>query len=487
MARCSALLLLAALVPSAAHEFGRKQGAVIHLEDDTAAHEPLPPAAPAARGGGALAVQRDDAEPPLARLQQHMYAFQVGGYGHSHIGAFSPLLPRGCHSVRGEGGVLHVQYENGMCNQMMIYANARILAEQLGWGLEIDGTSKIRPDWVRFPHAPQRIPVPGQDGTVACPKGTKLDLQGAACPLPAPATADAATGSRCTPHATMEVMEATAGYTMERLLPFRHKMQQWFAPRTPPGLPVPAADDIIIHIRTCNMYLWKISPSGEKTLFPATAENMHNGTWGENMFCNLQFMTNPPVEFFDRVLGDIRGRQGDGHKGTIWLVAAPSHHRRCPLVQYLQQRWGAQMFTGGKDGVDDWAFMRSATGPMLVTSGTFGLLAAWLSEASEVHQPLIGSNKRRAAWSDARFIMHEVEDGKWFGHFSRTLGRFVFREGREVHAAGKDDCRGPSQTGGFVGHAGPLPCPPTACEWTSYRDGCGEDGAVAEPRAQKCS
>ena len=132
--------------------FGRKEGSFAVLRDDAAGATSLPLPVPV--------------PVPLARLQQHLYAFQPGGYKHNRVGVASPVLPPGCAAAPGEGGVLHVRYSNGMCNQMMIYANVRVLAEQLGWGLTVDSTApsadRAQVDWAgRFPAAPQSIAVPG--------------------------------------------------------------------------------------------------------------------------------------------------------------------------------------------------------------------------------------------------------------------------------------------------------------------------------------
>ena len=193
--RSAASSLSAAQLP---RPFGRKEGSVAVLRDDAAA----------ARDDAAA---RPVSQPvPLALLQQHLYAFQAGGYKHNRIGAASPVLPPGCAAARNEGGVLHMRYSNGMCNQMIMYANVRVLAEQIGWGLTVDAAApsadRAQVDWARrFPAAPQRIDVPGGGGGRArCAAGagnTSSSGRGGAarvgllwdepCPLPPPRSAGA--------------------------------------------------------------------------------------------------------------------------------------------------------------------------------------------------------------------------------------------------------------------------------------------------------
>ena len=56
--------------------FGRKEGSFAVLRDDAAGATSLPLPVPV--------------PVPLARLQQHLYAFQPGGYKHNRVGVASP-------------------------------------------------------------------------------------------------------------------------------------------------------------------------------------------------------------------------------------------------------------------------------------------------------------------------------------------------------------------------------------------------------------
>ena len=78
-------------------------------------------------------------------------------------------------------------------------------------------------------------------------------------------------------------------------------------------------------------------------------------------------------------------------------------------------------------------------------------------------------------WNEAHWVVHDTADDKWFGKYSRALGRFVFRHGQEaeVKACERDDAfmNDASFWEKFSRSAGALPCPPSGF-WIVTRDKC---------------
>ena len=440
---------------------------------------------PGAQESSQAAPAQDDpgakrARVPLARLQQRLYGFQ------QPVVQTSPVLSAGCKAgFAAQPAVLRVHLAPeksdtlSMVNNFLFYSHARLLAEQVGWGFEalVRNTTfgKGRMSWAPyFPGAPLRLHGRSasrqRQGVVvwAIRDGEDpRDEVDARCPLAEIHDCQLAARVRAAGCARMDV-QPPGDWGMDRFVPFKAQLQRWFAPKAPAHLPPPSTSDVVIHLRKCWMYK-KSRSSGVAT--PLTAADMRS----RNYFCKLNFMTDPPLGFFDRVIADIKSRR---EVKRVWVVTGHRQgHRNCleHAIPYLKEKWGAELFTAGENAIDDWVFLRRATGPVILTSGSFGTMAAWLGAASEIHMPVAGTNKKRVLWSDARVRVHDIEDEKYFGAYSNALGRFVFREGRAV-ARNNTDCyqlhptrrhrkgekRGPTSgrdpAGTFVGSTGSLSC-----------------------------
>ena len=456
---------------------------------------------------------------PLARLQQHLYSFQPGGPRNA-ASMGSPIMGRACREhASATQRTLHGSFNHeksagdiAMANNFMIYANTRIVAQQFGWDLEMARTVS----WTEhFPRA--KLSVPGRPGRppLKC-AGKELvkfsgdgssepcawkELVGSErrhqdCDWKGLAEFSADSSGPCTwpASASQQVPEARTclsatrfdgGWAMDRLLPFKPWLAEWFEPSEALRARVRVAgpDEVVIHLRKCYIY------HGGKQWTPMTAADMHR----QELFCGMKhFMSDPQLEYFDRVIGDLKRR---GLARKVWVVTGNRGCKR-KVLKYLRKKWGAELYADGRDGIGDWTFLNSAQGAVVLTSGTFGTFAAWLSKAREVHVPVATTGKNLLVWNERRWVAHDVADDKWFGTFDRKLGRYVFRDGREGKVT---DCernvdQGDAYWKAFQTKAGPLACPTAEVgkqHWVRAQTGCpahaywnGDvvpfDGSVAE-------
>jgi len=118
---------------------------------------------------------------------------------------------------------------------------------------------------------------------------------------------------------------------------------------------------------------------------------------------------NPPFDYYDRILNRMKQR---GSMGTVWLAA------RCreadPVARALVKKHGARYvpLTAMHQDVTEWLWLVAASRLVLAQS-TFSWWAAFLSNASEIHFPLAGEwwgrNARfRLYPNDSRYIYHDM-------------------------------------------------------------------------------
>eukprot|EP00937_MAST-01D_sp_MAST-1D-sp2_P003056 g3056.t1 len=346
-----------------------------------------------------------------------------------------------------------------MCNNMLTYSHARIFAEQAGWGFAAgvyvpkEYVAVPREQYLKegkrlgfktaltwpayFPALKMAFPPTVRSSNPIVMYDSDQWDKTFMPPMPCKTVQQPISRvvSQC--QLNESALDGGCGFVrtkynydwgVDRLVPFKKTIKRWFIPKVPAHLPLPGLNDILIHVRSCGnpvhpkTKLYSYNGNGKAEPYDAAAMRKING------WCRFFKMTMPPVDFFDRVIADIKSRRQVDH---IWVVSAPGN-KKCDLVQYLAKKHGAKYFGRGKNGVEDWIFLRQATGPVIVTSGTYGVLAAWMSNASEVHQPLAGTNRGKVVWNEPRWLVHDVEDEKYFGSYSKELARFVFREGKSL-------------------------------------------------------
>ena len=93
--------------------------------------------------------------------------------------------------------------------------------------------------------------------------------------------------------------------------------------------------------------------------------------------------------------------------------------------------------------------------------------------------PVATTGKWMVMWNEARWVVHDTADDKWFGKYSRALGRYVFQDGREtdVKPCERDDAfmNDASFWKNFSRSPGALPCPHSGY-WIASRDTCPING-----------
>ena len=450
---------------------------------------------------------------PLGRLQQHLYSFQPGGP--LNDGKGSPIMRRACRehaaatqrTLHGNFNVEETKGDITLANNFMIYANTRIVAQQFGWDLEMARTVS----WTKhFPGA--KLSVPGRQGrpSLKCDQKELVKMSEDGQKRVEPCAwkelaesehrtqecwwkglkdfkSDDTAPCKWTASAPtcLSARSFDGGWGMDRLLPFKPWLAEWFKPsealRARVG--VVEADEVVIHLRKCYIY------HGGKQWMPMTAADMHK----KELFCGMKhFMSDPQLEYFDRVIGDLKNR---GLARKVWVVTGARNCKK-KVLKYLRKKWGAELYTDGRDGIGDWAFLNSAKGAIVLTSGTFGTFAAWLSKAREVHVPVATTGKNLVIWNESRWVVHDVADDKWWGTLDRKLGRYIFRDGRKgkVTDCERRQVQGEAYWQSFQTKAGPLPCPDPEVakkQWVHAQTGCPShplfdenvvpfDGSVAE-------
>ena len=196
----------------------------------------------------------------------------------------------------------------------------------------------------------------------------------------------------------------------------------------------PDDDEIVVHVRVCNY-------SPKRLRWPACYGDM-------------------PWEYYDRVLNAMTNRS------KITILSPPSCLKSGNLVKRLQQEFGARRLSikslaGADDGRADYCYLKRAK-RIVMQPSTFGWWAAWLSEAREIHFPLIGlfahqrtlnyprgpgrggvskkllkcdalfqGRTKSLVVPESRYIYHDVIGGRYFGTYDHHTESFSFQEPKQ--------------------------------------------------------
>eukprot|EP00927_Polykrikos_kofoidii_P029922 TRINITY_DN25802_c0_g2_i1.p1 TRINITY_DN25802_c0_g2~~TRINITY_DN25802_c0_g2_i1.p1 ORF type:complete len:406 (-),score=31.22 TRINITY_DN25802_c0_g2_i1:23-1204(-) len=141
----------------------------------------------------------------------------------------------------------------------------------------------------------------------------------------------------------------------------------------------------------------------------------------------------PPLGYFERVLERIRYRR-------LWVVAE-WRHRRHPTVRALTNRggrWNATLRRAAKDPVADFRFLASTRGQLLISHGTFSWMAAFLSDAAEVHVPYL-ETAVFSEWSKRTFCVPQI--GSVNRYVEAHSGRLCYHHAATAYHFLDDDPR----------------------------------------------
>jgi hypothetical protein len=292
-------------------------------------------------------------------------------------------------------GVVQLDCRGQWGNRITEYVVARIVAEELGWGLylcpilagEVVGSGQIFPNLHGIPfNASKMANLP------------RVSFYGHRYPVQS-LVADS----------TPRVIHL-AGFPFRDFSPFRdHKAQirddwlkidlscvdSW-------GLQRPNERDVVLHIRAYG------DCSTDETA-------LDNGYDPNDQFVDL------PSSYFDRILESIRKRPGGFEK--LWIVSRCG--MRHPTAMYLAKKYGAALApsVSGREDTSDFLFMQSAS-TIIMSQSTYAWWAAWLSSAKEVHYPLVGDwwgkKPRHTLFPDEpHYVFHDLVQQRFFLSFQQ--------------------------------------------------------------------
>jgi hypothetical protein len=121
-----------------------------------------------------------------------------------------------------------------------------------------------------------------------------------------------------------------------------------------------------------------------------------------------------PFSYYTNILDKIS-------YNNVWIVAQDKNNN---IVQDLKKKYNAKVISGYI--IDDFLFMKNAK-KIILSVSTLCWWAAWLSDATEIHYPLIGywhpKTKQKCdlrVYDEKRYIYHDIVNEKYFLKYSDT-------------------------------------------------------------------